>query len=74
MLFVSNMPEGATEATLSMLFGQFPGLKEVRLVPNRSDIAFVEFDGIANASKAVDGLNGFFVTPQQQLCVAFANK
>ena len=29
---------------LSMLFNQFPGFKEVRLVPGRHDIAFVEFE------------------------------
>ncbi|KAK2510670.1 hypothetical protein Q9233_017535, partial [Columba guinea] len=45
ILFLTNLPEETNELMLSMLFNQFPGFKEVRLVPGRHDIAFVEFDG-----------------------------
>uniref|UniRef100_A0A0E9X0U2 RRM domain-containing protein n=1 Tax=Anguilla anguilla TaxID=7936 RepID=A0A0E9X0U2_ANGAN len=44
---------------LSMLFNQFPGFKEVRLVPGRHDIAFVEFDTEGQAGVARDALQGF---------------
>ncbi|KAI1229584.1 U1 small nuclear ribonucleoprotein A, partial [Lamprotornis superbus] len=44
ILFLTNLPEETNELMLSMLFNQFPGFKEVRLVPGRHDIAFVEFD------------------------------
>merc|ERR1712062_510836 len=44
ILFLTNLPEETNETMLSMLFNQFPGFKEVRLVPGRHDIAFVEFE------------------------------
>ena len=44
ILFVENLPEQATEMMLSMLFQQFPGYKEVRLVPGKKGIAFVEYE------------------------------
>ncbi|CAG5089041.1 Similar to Snrpb2: U2 small nuclear ribonucleoprotein B'' (Mus musculus) [Cotesia congregata] len=44
ILFLTNLPDETSEMMLSMLFNQFPGFKEVRLVPNRHDIAFVEFE------------------------------
>ena len=44
ILFLTNLPEETNEMMLSMLFNQFPGFKEVRLVPGRHDIAFVEFE------------------------------
>lgn len=42
ILFLTNLPDETNEMMLSMLFNQFPGFKEVRLVPGRHDIAFVE--------------------------------
>merc|ERR1712223_48712 len=42
ILFLTSLPEETNEMMLSMLFNQFPGFKEVRLVPGRHDIAFVE--------------------------------
>ncbi|CAN7979255.1 unnamed protein product [Ixodes persulcatus] len=41
ILFLTNLPEETNEMMLSMLFNQFPGFKEVWLVPGRHDIAFV---------------------------------
>lgn len=35
---------GDTKFMLSLLFNQLPGFKEVRLVPGRHGIAFVEFN------------------------------
>ena len=43
ILFITNLPEETTEMGLCMLFNQFTNFKEVRLVPGRHDIAFVEF-------------------------------
>lgn len=42
ILFVQNLPENSTEAMLAMLFQQFPGFREVRMVEARPGIAFVE--------------------------------
>ncbi|CAI8026973.1 U1 small nuclear ribonucleoprotein A [Geodia barretti] len=44
ILFVTNLPEETNEMMLRVLFQQFPGFREVRLVPGRSDIAFVEYE------------------------------
>merc|ERR1719431_806956 len=52
ILFLTNLPEETNEMMLSMLFNQFPGFKEVRLVPGRSDIAFVEFENEVQAGAA----------------------
>ncbi len=42
ILFVQNLPENSNEAMLGMLFQQFPGFREVRMVEARPGIAFVE--------------------------------
>ena len=44
ILFVQNLPDTTTAEMLSMLFKQFPGYGEVRLVEGRPGIAFVEFE------------------------------
>jgi len=74
ILFCTNLPEETTEQMLHMLFNQFPGLKEVRLVPNRHDIAFVEFEDESQAIAAKDTLQNFKITPNQAMHVSFAKK
>ena len=44
ILFIQNLPETTTTQMLSMLFQQFPGYSEVRLVDGRPGIAFVEYE------------------------------
>lgn len=53
---------------------RFPGYKEVRLVPGRHDIAFVEFEAEMQAATARNSLNGFKITPTHQMNIAFAKK
>jgi len=74
ILFLTNLPEETTEVMLQMLFNQFPGFKEVRLVPGRHDIAFVEFDNELQSSAAKDALNGFKITPSNAMKITFAKK
>merc|ERR1712226_497470 len=62
ILFVTNLPEETNEMMLGMLFNQFPGFKEVRLVPGRADIAFVEFEGAEQSTSARDALQGFKIS------------
>ena len=59
---------------LSMLFNQFPGFKEVRLVPGRHDIAFVEFENELQSAAARDALQGFKITPTASMKISFAKK
>lgn len=74
ILFLTNLPEETNEMMLSMLFQQFPGFKEVRLVPGRSDIAFVEFDSELQSSEARNSLQGFKITPTNAMSIAYAKK
>ncbi|ELU10438.1 hypothetical protein CAPTEDRAFT_179768 [Capitella teleta] len=74
ILFLTNLPEETTEMMLSMLFNQFPGFREVRLVPGRHDIAFVEFENEVQAGAAKDALQGFKITPTNAMKISFAKK
>jgi len=74
ILFLTNLPEETNEMMLSMLFNQFPGFKEVRLVPGRHDIAFVEFENEGQASAAREALQGFKITPTHAMKISFAKK
>ncbi|CAJ0602794.1 unnamed protein product [Cylicocyclus nassatus] len=74
ILFCTNLPDEATTDMLQILFNQFPGLKDIRLVPNRSGIAFVEFETEELAAPARIALNNFKITPEQQMKVDYAKK
>jgi len=74
ILFLTNLPEETNEAMLSVLFQQFPGFKEVRLVPGRHDIAFVEFENEFMSGTAKDALQGFKLTPTHAIKITFAKK
>jgi len=74
ILFVTNLPEETNEMMLGMLFNQFPGFKEVRLVPGRADIAFVEFEGAEQSTSARDALQGFKISPTNAIKISFAKK
>jgi len=74
ILFLTNLPQETNEMMLSMLFNQFPGFKEVRLVPGRHDIAFVEFENEMQSAAARDALQGFKITPTTAMRISFAKK
>ncbi|XP_030849279.1 U2 small nuclear ribonucleoprotein B'' [Strongylocentrotus purpuratus] len=74
ILFLTNLPEETNELMLEVLFKQFNGYKEVRLVPGRHDIAFVEFANEQQSGTAKDALQGFKITPTNTLKIAYAKK
>ncbi|KAJ3117705.1 SWI/SNF complex component snf12 [Phlyctochytrium bullatum] len=74
ILFIENLPPETTQQILSDLFNQFPGFKEVRLVPGKSDIAFVEYETEAQSTLAKQQLNFFKITPEREMKVTFARK
>ncbi|XP_014028412.1 U2 small nuclear ribonucleoprotein B''-like isoform X1 [Oncorhynchus nerka] len=74
ILFLNNLPEETNEMMLSMLFNQFPGFKEVRLVPGKHDISFVEFESEGQAGVAKDALQGFRITAQCAMKITYAKK
>lgn len=74
ILFVQNLPDATTDMMLSMLFQQFPGFREVRMVESRPGIAFIEFENEHQAGMALNGLQGFHISPTNAMHVSYANK
>lgn len=58
ILFVQNLPEDYDIDGLTAIFGRFEGFKEVRLVPGRKGIAFVEYEAEAGAISAKESTAG----------------
>ena len=59
---------------ITMLFEQFPGFKEVRMVESRPGIAFVEFSNEMESSVALNGLQGFKITQDNSMKVSYAKR
>lgn len=74
ILFLTNLPDETNEAMLTLLFNQFPGFKEVRAIPGRTDFAFVEFENEFMSASAKEALNGFNLSPTHKMRITFAKK
>lgn len=79
ILFVEGVPKtagtGDVADVLQELFARFAGFVEVRSVPGKDDIAFVEFGSDADAAVAMGGLDQHLVgTPPKAIKVTFAKK
>ncbi|CAL2041964.1 CBN-RNP-2 protein [Caenorhabditis brenneri] len=74
ILFCTNLPDNATAEMLEIMFNQFPGLKDIRMVPNRPGIAFVEFDTDSLAIPARTTLNNFRISAEHVMRVDYAKK
>ena len=59
---------------VKVLFGRYPGYREVRLVPGRPYLAFVEFESEDTAGTAKTQLDNFQVKPEHYMRVAFAKR
>lgn len=44
ILFLQNVPDGYDVEGLTAIFGRYDGFREIRLVPGRRGIAFVEYE------------------------------
>uniref|UniRef100_A0A7S2RXV7 RRM domain-containing protein n=1 Tax=Mucochytrium quahogii TaxID=96639 RepID=A0A7S2RXV7_9STRA len=73
ILFVTELPAECEKTALEILFKQYNGYKEVRVVPSRN-VAFIEFDTIPNATLAKLGLSGFKVSETHTLKLDFAKQ
>lgn len=59
ILFLRDLPDSADQESLTAVFGRFEGFREVRLVPGRKGIAFVEYadeSGAISAKEATSGM------------------
>ncbi|GAA5829891.1 hypothetical protein JCM11251_007923 [Rhodosporidiobolus azoricus] len=57
ILFVQNLPDDTTKESLEALFRPYPNLIEVRTIPGRKNIAFVEFADEPSSGVARDALH-----------------
>lgn len=74
VLYLQNLPEGTRESQLSVLFKRYPGFVEMRLVPNRPDLAFAEYENEMQAAAARQALDNHELMPGTRLRVAFARR
>lgn len=58
ILFLRDIPDSYDADGLSRIFSRFEGFKEVRLVPGRKGIAFVEYEAEAGAISAKEATSG----------------
>lgn len=59
VIFLRELPEDYGKDALTLIFKRFPGFKEVRVVPSRKGIAFVEYadeEGAIAAKEATAGM------------------
>jgi hypothetical protein len=64
---VQNLPDEYDIDALSSIFGRFEGFREVRLVPGRRGIAFVEYESEAGAISAKENTAGMALGAENQL-------
>ena len=69
ILFLQNLPETSTKEQLQALFNQYPNLYEVRLIPTKKDIAFVEYMDEGSAGVAKDALHNFKLDGENKIKV-----
>lgn len=55
---MQNLPEDYDVDALSSIFGRFEGFREVRLVPGRKGLAFVEYEAETGAISAKESTAG----------------
>jgi len=74
ILFAQNLPADCTDAALSILFKVHTGFREVRMVPGKPGIAFVEFEDEFKATTALQSLHGFKLTPTDIMALSYAKR
>ncbi|KAF8628537.1 hypothetical protein AX15_003831 [Amanita polypyramis BW_CC] len=74
ILFLQNLPESVTKEQLTALFSQYPNLYEVRLIPTKRDIAFVEYYDEGSATVAKDALHNYKLDGENKIKITFARK
>jgi len=58
ILLLRDLPENYGPDMLTQIFKRFPGFKEIRFVPGRTGIAFVEYEDESGAIAAKEATNG----------------
>ncbi|KCV69010.1 hypothetical protein H696_04430 [Fonticula alba] len=74
ILFVQNIPEGVSQDELEKLFKPYHGFVEVRVVPSRPDIAFVEYENEMFSTSAMEKLQNFAITPSHMIKITYSKQ
>ena len=61
ILFLRDLPDNYDVDALTSIFARFEGFRELRLVPGRKGIAFVEYEAEAGAISAKESTAGMAV-------------
>lgn len=56
-----------------MLFSQYPGFVNARVIPGKQ-VAFVEYNEVFQAAAAMEALQGFKITTTHLMKISFAKK
>jgi RNA recognition motif-containing protein len=67
ILFIQNVPDEYDIDALTAIFGRFEGFREVRLVPGRTGIAFIEYEAEAGAISAKENIAGMTLGEASQV-------
>jgi len=74
ILFIENLPPGTNAMMLQMLFDQYEGYVEARLIAGKKGIAFVEFSDAFHSGRAKETLQGFKITGSNHMKITYARK
>jgi len=72
ILLIQNLPKEATENMVAMLFQASSGFQKVSLIPGYAGFAYVEYKDQQLATEAMNSLQGFKITADNQLVITFA--
>lgn len=74
ILFIQNLPENYDVESLTSIFGPYEGFREVRLVPGRRGIAFVEYEAETGAITAKERTSGMMLGDGKAMKVVYQRK
>ena len=74
ILFLQNLPETTSQEQIEELFKAYPGFKEVRMIPTKKSIAFVEYETDIQSTAAKTGLANYTFGPDHPIRITFARK
>lgn len=70
ILFIQNLPETITKDDLENIFKAHPNLHDIRLIPGRKGIAFVEYTDEASSTAAREALHNYKVDEEHKMKVS----
>ncbi|CDH49626.1 rna-binding domain-containing protein [Lichtheimia corymbifera JMRC:FSU:9682] len=74
ILFLQNLPESITQQQIVDLFSRYPGFREVRMIPTKKTIAFVEYENEMQSHIAKNELSAHQFEPDHPIKITFARK